>query len=249
MVLSDIDHSSIPWEQSGERTQMIMALRDGRIPLKSKDSEGRRTTNLELIWGEWCPNYSRRKVALRLAALCKIVEGELQPRGFKEPRRWENSVAYRLLEQDIRKGLVEVNNQEDHSDFEMVYLMRPEYAAFDHTKFKQRLEALRKSAGKSSSRAQEDEKRFEAFFSKHSVSLFSHKGYTQWQGSDAQKALQGDICENKHCTMRKRDLYGSRPEYYHHFPLKAFRDFVTQEVRTGKWKHTLAVKGMQFKAS
>jgi hypothetical protein len=34
-----------------------------------------------------------------------------------------------------------------------------------------------------------------------------------------------------------------------HIPLKAFRDFVNQETRTGKWKHTLAVKGKQFKAS
>jgi hypothetical protein len=104
-------------------------------------------------------------------------------------------------------------------------------------------------AGKSASRASEDEERFEAFVARHDVSLFSHKGYEQWQGSDAQKLARLDIGENKHNTMRKRDLYGSRPEYYLHFPLKAFRDFVKQEIRTGKWKHTLAVKGKQFKAS
>jgi hypothetical protein len=37
--------------------------------------------------------------------------------------------------------------------------------------------------------------------------------------------------------------------HYERFRLKAFRNFVKQEVRTGKWKHTLAVKGKQFKAS
>jgi hypothetical protein len=116
--------------------------------------------------------------------------------------------SYRLLEQDIRNGLVK-----DDSDFEMVYLMIPEYAIFDHTKFKKRLESLRKSAGKLLSRAEVDETRFEAFVSKHTISLFSHKGYVQWQGSDAQKKLQIDISNNKHCTMRKRDLYGSRADW------------------------------------
>ena len=131
----------------------------------------------------------------------------------------------------------------------MIYLMRPEYALFDHRKFGKRLEALRKSAGISSSRAEEDEKRFEAFACRHTVSLLSHKGYEQWQGSEAQKLLRIDMDQKKHHTMRIRDLYGSRPEFYNHFPLKPFRDFVHQEVRTGKWKHTLAVKGKQFKAS
>ena len=110
---------------------MIMALRDGQIPFKTKDSQGCQTTNLELVWYTWCPNYSRKKFSTRLAALCKMVEDEMQPTGgFKEPRRWENSAAYRLLEKDIRNGIVQ-----DDSDFEMVYLMRPEYAIFDHSKF------------------------------------------------------------------------------------------------------------------
>ncbi len=64
-----------------------------------------------------------------------MVEDEIQPNGFKEPQRWDNSVAYRLLEQDIRNGLVQ-----DDLDFETVYLsMRPEYATFDHRKFKKSL--------------------------------------------------------------------------------------------------------------
>lgn len=133
------------------------------------------------------------KLPRRLAALRKIVTGELQPNGFKEPRKWENSTAYKLLEEDIRNGgVVDQHdgpaNTED--DVDMVYLMRPEYAAFDHKKFGKRLEALRKSAGRSASRAQqEDEKSFEAFVAFNTtVSLFSRKGYVQWQGSgDAKK--------------------------------------------------------------
>jgi hypothetical protein len=231
--MTDVDHPTIPWEQSADRTQMIIALRDGRIPLTTKDSENRRTTDLDLVWRTWCPNYSRKKLSRRLTALRKVVVGELQPNGFREPRKWENSAAYKLLEHDIRYGIV----------------MRPEYALFDHQKFGKRLDALRQSAGRSATRASEDEKRFQAFASRHTVSPYSHKGYEQWQGSDAQKLLRVDMNQKKNCTMRMRDLYGSRPEYYNHFPLKPFRDFVHQEVRTGKWRHTLAVKGKQFKAS
>ena len=113
-----------------ERIRMIMALRDGQIPLKTKDLHGRRTTNLELLWDPWCSKYSRKKFSTRLAALRKMVEDEIQPNGFKKPRRWDNSVAYRILEQDIRNGLVQ-----DDLDFETVYLMRPEYTTFDHRKF------------------------------------------------------------------------------------------------------------------
>ena len=74
-------------------------------------------------------------------------------------------------------------------------------AVFDHTKFKKRLKSLQKSAVKLLSRAEMDETRFEGFVSKHTISLFSHKGYIQWQGSDAQKKLQIDISNNMHWLM------------------------------------------------
>jgi hypothetical protein len=70
---------------------MIIALREGRIPPASTDQHGRRTTDLETIWQTHCQNYSRKKLAGRLAALRKIVSKEWEPNGFKEPRRWQNS--------------------------------------------------------------------------------------------------------------------------------------------------------------
>jgi hypothetical protein len=247
-MVTDLDHPTVPWDQSAEKTKMLIALREGRIPLAARDEAGRRTTDLDKIWTTHCPNYSRKKLSQRLTVLRKAVLGELQPQGFKEPQKWENSKAYQLLEEDIRHGRVTIEPQ-NPQDWETIYLMRPEYAAFDHTKFAKRLQGLRKCAGKFSSRASEDTRRLDAFVVCHQVSLFSHKGYEQWQGSDAQKMAWLDISENKHLTMRKRDLYGSRREYYLNFPLKAFRDFIKQEVRTGKWKHTLAIKGKQYKAS
>ena len=83
----------------------------------------------------------------------------------------------------------------------------------------------------------------------HEVSLFSHNGYDQWQGSNAQQLLILCLENNTLVTMRKGDLHGSRSEYYDSFPLKDFRDFLGQEVGTAKWRHTLEVKGKQFKAS
>jgi hypothetical protein len=64
----------------------------------------------------------------------------------------------------------------------------------------------------------------------------------QWQGSAAQVIIWEEVEDDLHKTMRKRDLYGSRAVYYEHFPLKAFRDFLPQEIKTQKWRHTLKVK-------
>lgn len=43
-ILSDFDHPTIPWDHSAEKTRMIMALRDGRIPLDCKDRYGSQET-------------------------------------------------------------------------------------------------------------------------------------------------------------------------------------------------------------
>ena len=183
-----------------------------------------------------------------MTALQKIVSKEREPNGFREPRRWQNSTVFRLLERDIRDGVVH-SAPTNPSDWETIYIMRPEYSLFDNKKFEKRLETLRNKAGESNSWSQEDESRFEAFLARHEVSLFSHNGYEQWQGSNAQQLLILCLENNKLVTMRKQDLYGSRSEYYDHFPLKNFRDFLDQEVGTAKWRHTLEVKGKQFKAS
>jgi len=46
-----------------------------------------------------------------------------------------------------------------------------------------------------------------------------------------------------HATMSPMDLYGERPEYHLNFPLEAFRNKIYQEIRTGKYLHTLKVRG------
>ena len=68
----------------------------------------------------------------------KIVSKEREPNGFKEPRRWHNSTVFRLLERDIRDGVVH-SAPTNPSDWETIYIMRPEYSLFDNKKFEKGL--------------------------------------------------------------------------------------------------------------
>ena len=98
MVLTDIDHPTIPWSQSAERTRMLIALRNGRIPRKAKDDDGRTTMALDEIWTKYCPGYSRKKLNGRLVTLRKVVDKELTASGFKEAGKWKKSAAFKLIE-------------------------------------------------------------------------------------------------------------------------------------------------------
>ena len=98
-------------------------------------------------------------------------------------------------------------------------------------------------------RATRDRLLFENYISNHEPSHFSHKGYPEWQGSEAQKLLLEDIEAGLHEDLEKITLWESRPEYCEAFPLEVFRDKIAQEVRAAKYLHTLKVKGKQFRAS
>jgi hypothetical protein len=69
-----------------------------------------------------------------------------------------------------------------------------------------------------------DQKAFDNFVANHPPSLYSRKGYLQWQGSDAKKQLKEDMVAGLLEDMGKKELRGSRPVYYENIPLKPFRD-------------------------
>ena len=244
MPVSDIDHPTVPWNESGERLRLLIAFRNGELALDEKQSL---SISYNEIWQAYCPSYSRKKLPGRLKTLRMAVLKERTPVGRKEPPNWKKSKAYKLLKESLRNGEISCNN--NGQDWEEVYLSHPEYAKWNHEKFKQRLKALQDEIQNDMDRVAPDKEAFDRFAALHEVSHFSRKGYEQWQGSDAQALIWDDIIENKHITMRKRDLYGSRPEYYEHFPLNAFCAFLKQEIDTEKWRHTLKEKGKQFKAS
>jgi hypothetical protein len=182
--------------------------------------------------------------------------------GKKEPKiKWKNSVARSLLYKDLKEGHVPLEDTDENGNSTMaledIYAMRIEYSYYVYEKFSSRLKSLRAIVKENNNRAEEDQRSFDNFVAIQPVSHFSHKGYIQWQGSESQELLQGDLSDGtitftddgKLKDMGYRDIYDSRPEYRDEFPFKEFRDKVRQEIRTSKYYHTLKVKGKQHKAS
>ena len=170
----------------------------------------------------------------------------------KEPKiNWSKSKAQALLYKDIRAGMVPLDPPRAGGDMALsdVYALWPEFCEYNYLKFSSRLGLLRTIIKDANNHAEADQEAFENFKANHPTSLFSHKGYIQWQGSEAQERLLEDIEAGFHESMSKKELWESRPEYYANFPLDAFRDKVYQEVRTAKYLHTLKIKGKTHKAS
>jgi hypothetical protein len=111
------------------------------------------------------------------------------------------------------------------------------------------LSSVRSTIKERNNHAGEDERHFAECLNDHPGSAFPHKGFMQWQGSEAKELAKNDIAENLHVKMGKHGLYHLRLEYYENFPLKDFRDKIYQEVRTAKYLHTINVKGKHHKAS
>jgi hypothetical protein len=168
---------------------------------------------------------------------------------FKEPAiKWQSSKAKDLLYRDMTNGKVALEGNVTKEFVNQVYEMRDEYKEYDIKKLAGRIKGLRKTYFENVGRAKLDLEAFNNFAERNEPSEFSHKGYIQWQGS-AQALLKQDLEEGNHNRMSKMDLWSSRVEYYQDFPLGAFRDKVYQEIRTGKYLHTLEKKGKQHKSS
>jgi len=127
--------------------------------------------------------------------------------------------------------------------------MHEEYKLYDRKKLSSRLSKLRSLFHESMNRQAIDEEAFEIFRNNHQVSLFSHKGYPEWQGSEAQKYALIDIEQGIHKTMSKLQWWESRNEYFENFPLGVFRDKIKQEIRTAKYLYTCRVRGKLHVAS
>jgi hypothetical protein len=94
-----------------------------------------------------------------------------------------------------------------------------------------------------------DVEAFDNYRQNHQPFLFSHHGYPEGQGSEAQRLLKIDLEAQKQDTMSKMDLWDSRPEFHTQFPLKVFRDKINQEIRTAKYLHTIREQGKLHIAS
>jgi hypothetical protein len=174
---------------------------------------------------------------------------------FVEPKiKWRKSKAKLLLYQDVKEGRVplekdEVNEHGDQLSLEEVYASHPEYAKYDYEKFSSRLSSIRKTVKEHNHRAEMDQSAFSNFVAAHPPSLYSAKGYIQWQGSRAKKQLKDDLRDDLHKSMGKKKLWGYRLVYYENFSLEAFRQKLDQMIHTNKHMYTLKVKGKQHKSS
>ena len=182
------------------------------------------------------------------------AEKQDQERNFVEPKvKWQFSKAKEILNTAIIDGIISEDATDDNGNptlsVEAIYLFHEEFAKYSFEKFGDRLARVRADIKRHKKRAVVDLKAFVRYKENNPVSLFSRKGYGQWQGSIAQEYLLIDIGDNLHITNKPKALWESRPEYYESFPLDAFRDKIDQEIKTAKYLHTLKVKGNKYKAS
>lgn len=170
--------------------------------------------------------------------------------GFKEPKiSWRKSLAKKVLYNFLLDGTVPVNDEDGTMTIEDIILLHEDLALYNPAKLPERLERLRQNLRDCEKRAEVDEVAFERYKANHKPSLFSHKGYIQWQGSNAQELLWDDIEAGKLNTMNAGELWRSTKAYQDEFPLDAFRKKVEQEVRTGKYIATLKARGIEHRSS
>ena len=154
--------------------------------------------------------------------------------------KWRKSEAKRLLYGFLIDGTVPYDGTMSVED---VYLLHEEFAKYDFDKFEGRLKRLQNKITELDNRADEDLAAFNNYKKNHKPSLFSHKGYVQWQGSTAQELLWDDLDDYlKDPTRKPKDLWLSRPEYMKEFPLDAFQEKIKQEIRTDKYVQTRAAR-------
>ena len=239
-----------PWSQSLARLLLEKDIKNGDVPLTAKDKDGKKTVPiLEDIY-KMRPEYADywySKFSGRLSSLRASIRSANSKKG--EPRepaiKWKKSKAKKLLYSDLMEGVLDLEPEEEETQeiLEGIYAMHPEYAEYKFSRFASRLKTLRKTILTCNARAEEDKKHFLAFFKNNPASECSHKGYIEWAGSAAQEYMREDLEEKLHIKIGKKELFGSRPEYYENFTLEVFRQKMYQEIRTAKYLHTCEVRG------
>ncbi|KAG7350069.1 hypothetical protein IV203_012666 [Nitzschia inconspicua] len=166
------------------------------------------------------------------------IRVEARSKTFKEPKmKWRKSKAKRILYNALLEGIIPVDDKNfQQMSLEDVYSIDPELALYDYSKLKNRLNRLRNKILELDRRADDDLIAFNNYKKNHKPSLFSHKGFIQWQGSSAQEHLWDDLEDYvKDPSMKPMELWKSRPEYMNEFPLDAFQLVFPENVVT-EWE-------------
>ncbi len=128
----------------------------------------------------------------------------------------------------ILEGVVPLENDGSMTT-EEILLLHEDLPLYDPDKLPERLVRLRQSIRDANNRADEDLQAFRPYKKNHKPALFSHKGYLQWHGSDAQEQIWDDIKAES--------------------TLAVFKLKVAQEIRTQKYLDTIKERGITHKSS
>lgn len=123
-------------------------------------------------------------------------------------------------------------------DVEMIYADKTEFRQYKWENFKTNCGNLRTAIAKEFARANEDEANLVADMSRTPADGTNRN----WAGSEAERLLKLDVDAGRHLSMAPKVLRSTREEYQE-WPLKKFRDHITQEVRSRKtqayWLHRI----------
>jgi hypothetical protein len=100
----------------------------------------------------------------------------------------------------------------------VVYAQRPEFATFEYTQFRDRLGALRRQIIEKKDRSITDSAALAHDRQIHPDATHNHRGEPRWEGSEAERLLRLDMDEDKHKSMKPKNVFLSRTEYQD-FPL------------------------------
>lgn len=157
---------------------------------------------------------------------------------------WKDSKARKLLFKDLKNGAIPLvafnilpNGKRQYTQprIKQIYEMHDEYKEYDYKKFSRRVGSARKTVRKAIQRKADDAAAFQNFVDQNEIVHFSHKGYVQWKGSDAQKLSKKHTKDDMHGRMTYRQIYERYAEYHENFPFQAFKDHYRSEIRLGKY--------------
>jgi hypothetical protein len=146
-------------------------------------------------------------------------------------KSWRCSEARRLLEQDLRSGVIPLDGHE--MSVEECYTQRPEFSDFPFESFPRRLQALRKQCAAKNNRSVADTT---AFAHDHALLVARRQGgdVLRWDGSEAERLLKLDIANGLHLNLTPKNFYQFRAEYQVH-SLKVVRGHIHQELKRLKF--------------
>jgi len=153
----------------------------------------------------------------------RITQPSVMPEAKAVP--WQHSDAKKALTDGILDGTVSGN-----LSWRQVFAMREELYTPYKKNFATNLRNLRKSLQSLQDRADEDQEAVLHDLAAFPRSTVNARGHSRFDGSEAQRFLKKCIDDGDDEGLFPKDIWLTRLEYQE-FPLKVFRDHVSQERR------------------